>query len=135
MRAAVEAIEQALGTPEIEGLSVLALQRDPYIFERRQVRKHRRNLERTHEPKAGPVGRRHRGNVLPLVQNLARRKLQNLGQEVEACGLAGAVRPDQRMNAAAAHLESDVANGEETREFLGQSVGFENELIGQTNFP
>ena len=32
-------------------------------------------------------------------------------------------------------LQSDVANGEETREFLGQSVGFENELIGQTNFP
>jgi hypothetical protein len=39
------------------------------------------------------------------------------------------------MNAAATHLESNVANGEETREFLSQSVGFENELIGQTNFP
>jgi hypothetical protein len=39
------------------------------------------------------------------------------------------------MNAAAPHLEGDVANGKETREFLGQSVGFENELIGQSNFP
>jgi hypothetical protein len=39
------------------------------------------------------------------------------------------------MNAAATHLESDIANGEETRKFLGQSVGFENELIGQKNFP
>ena len=39
------------------------------------------------------------------------------------------------MNAAAAHFQSNVANGEETREFLGQSVGFENELISQTNFP
>jgi len=39
------------------------------------------------------------------------------------------------MNTAATHLESNVTNGEETREFLGQSVGFENELIGQTNFP
>ena len=29
----------------------------------------------------------------------------------------------------------DIANREETREFLGQSVGFENELISQTNFP
>ena len=63
------------------------------------------------------------------------RRLQELGQQVEARRLAGPVRPDQRMNAAAADLESDVANGEETREFLGQSVGFENELIGQTNFP
>src|ERR1700716_2973679 len=39
------------------------------------------------------------------------------------------------MNTATTHLERDVANGEESREFLGQSVGFENELIGQTNFP
>ncbi len=39
------------------------------------------------------------------------------------------------MNATAAHLQSNVANGEETRELLGQSVGFENELISQTNFP
>ena len=39
------------------------------------------------------------------------------------------------MNAAATHLQSNVANGKETREFLGQSVGFENELISQTNFP
>jgi hypothetical protein len=29
----------------------------------------------------------------------------------------------------------DIAYGKEPREFLGQSVGFENELIGQTNFP
>src|SRR5206468_10288331 len=86
-------------------------------------------------PEAGHIGRRHRGDVLPLVQNPARRGRQKLGQEVEACRLAGAVRPDQRMNAAATHLESDVANGEETREFLGQSVGFENELISQTKFP
>ena len=39
------------------------------------------------------------------------------------------------MNAAAAHLQGNVANGEETREILGQSVGFENELISQTKFP
>jgi hypothetical protein len=32
------------------------------------------------------------------------------------------------MNAAAAHLESDVANGEETHEFLCQSMGFENKI-------
>jgi hypothetical protein len=39
------------------------------------------------------------------------------------------------MNAAATHLQSNVANGEETREFLGQSVRFENELISQTKSP
>jgi hypothetical protein len=39
------------------------------------------------------------------------------------------------VNTATAHPEIDTANGEETRKFLGQSVGFENELIGQSNFP
>jgi hypothetical protein len=39
------------------------------------------------------------------------------------------------MNASATDPEIDIANGVEPREFLGQSVGFENELIGQSNFP
>src|ERR1700692_1313369 len=39
------------------------------------------------------------------------------------------------MNAATADPEMDIANGEEPRKFLGQSVGFENELIGQSNLP
>src|SRR3981189_1963786 len=39
------------------------------------------------------------------------------------------------MNTATADLQTDIANGKEPREFLGQSVGFENELIGQTKLP
>ena len=39
------------------------------------------------------------------------------------------------MNAATANPQIDIAYGKEPREFLAQSVGFENELIGQTNFP
>jgi hypothetical protein len=39
------------------------------------------------------------------------------------------------MNTATANPQIDTANGKEPREFLGQSVGFENELIGQSNVP
>src|SRR6202048_3002384 len=39
------------------------------------------------------------------------------------------------MNTATANPEIDIANGKEAGELLGQSVGFENELIGQSNFP
>jgi hypothetical protein len=39
------------------------------------------------------------------------------------------------VNTAAADPQINIANGEESRKFLGQSVGFENELIGQSNFP
>ena len=133
--AAVEAVEHRFGAPEIEGMAVLTLQRDPDIFQRGQVRKHSRNLERTHQPQARHVGRRHRRDVLSLVENLAGRRLQELGQEIEARGFAGPVRTDQRVNAATADPKINIANSEETREFLGQSAGFENELISQSNFP
>ena len=99
------------------------------------MREHGGNLERAHQAKPGDIGRRHRRDVLSLVEDLACRRLQKLGQEVEARGLAGPVRADQCMNAAAPHLERDIADGKEPRKFLGQSVGFENELIGQTNLP
>src|SRR5260370_42030430 len=39
------------------------------------------------------------------------------------------------MDTATADPQTDIANGKEACEFLGQSVGFENELIGQSNFP
>src|SRR5215475_11749032 len=97
--------------------------------------KYRRDLERAHQPEPGHIGRRDGGNVLPFVQNPSRRGLQKLGEQVEARGLAGPVRADQRVNAATADLQCDIANGKEPREFLGQSVGFENELVGQKISP
>ena len=114
---------------------MLALQRDPDIFQRRQMRKYRRDLERTHQPEARHIGRRHRGDVLPLVQDLSGGRTEELGLEVEARGLAGPVRADQRVDAATANPQVDIAHGEKARELLGQSMGFENELIGQSNFP
>ncbi len=67
MGPAVEAVEHGFGPPEIEGVPVLALQRDPHILERGQVRKHRRNLERAHQTKPRHVGRRHCRDILSLV--------------------------------------------------------------------
>lgn len=51
--------------------------------------------------------------------------------KIKARRLAGPVGADQGVDASAADPQIDVANGEEAREFLGQSVGFKNELIGQ----
>ena len=90
---------------------MLALQRDPHILQRRQMREYRRDLERADQPEARDVGRRHRRDVPPLVENGARGGLQELGQQVEARGFAGPVRTDQRVNAATADLKCDIANG------------------------
>ena len=134
-RAIVETVQHRFGTPEIEGRAVLALQRDPHVFQRREVREHRRNLERTHQPEPRDIGRRHRRDVLSLVVDRPGRRLQELGQEVEARRFPGPVRTDQRVNMTTTDLKLDIANGKKPREFLGQSLGLENELIRQTNFP
>src|SRR3979490_446174 len=102
MGAAVETIEHRFGTPEIEGLPVLALQRDPHILERGQMREYGRNPERAHQTEARHIARGQRRNILSLIQNLAGGRLQELGQEIETGGFAGAVWTDQRVNAATA---------------------------------
>jgi hypothetical protein len=114
---------------------VLTLQRDPHILERGQMREHRRNLERAHQAKARHISRRQCRDILSLIENLAGGRPQEFGEEIETRGFAGPVWTDQRVNAALADPEIDIANGKEACEFLGQSMGFENELIGQSNFP
>src|SRR6516165_6541956 len=133
--ASVVAIEHRFGAPEIEGAAVLALQRHPDILQCGQVRKHRRDLERAYETEPRDIGRRHRRDVPSLVENCPGRRLQEFGQQIEARRFPGPVRTDQRVNMTSADLKCDIANGKKPREFLGQSVGLENELVGQTFSP
>src|SRR5918993_660654 len=60
----------------------------------------------------------HPGGVAPVVADAAARRLQEFRQEVEAGGLARAVRTDQPVDAAAAYLEGDVAHRDEAQELL-----------------
>src|SRR4029079_11746289 len=78
----------------------------------------------------GGGGRPGAGDVGALVENLAARRRQEMGQEVEAGGLAGAVRPDQRVYGAAPHLQLDAVDRDKTLELLGQSASFENDVFG-----
>jgi hypothetical protein len=110
---------------------VLTLQRNADIFQCGQMRKYRRDLERAHQAKTGNVRRRHRADVFALVENLAFGGLQKLGEQIEAHRLAGAIRPDQRVNGTLADLEIDVANGVESRELFGQTMSFEDDIVHQ----
>ena len=75
--------------------------------------------ERT-TPEPRHVGRLQRGDVLALVEDAAAGRLEELGQQVEAGGLAGAVRADQRVNGAALDAQVDAVDRDEAGEFLGQ---------------
>jgi hypothetical protein len=73
----------------------LALQADSDVLHDRQVRKGRRNLEGADEAAARRDRRAPRGDVLALEMNGAGRRRQELGDQIENCRLAGAVRADQ----------------------------------------
>jgi hypothetical protein len=99
---------------------MLALQRHAHILQRGEIWKHRRDLERAHQPEPRHIGRLHRCDVLAIVQNLAARRLHELCQQVEAGGLASAIRADQSMNAATTNFQINVAHRNETRKLLRQ---------------
>src|SRR5512138_1479063 len=128
LRLVVEAAQHRLGAPEVEALSAPALQGDTDVLQRRHVGKHRGDLERADEAEAGYVGGREAGDVLPLVDDAAGGGLQELGEQVEAGGLAGAVGADQGVNGAARDGEIDAADGDEAPELLGQALRGQNDI-------
>ena len=71
----------------------------------------------------------------PLKTMRPRRRLQELGQQVEAGGLAGAVRTDQRMDGAALDAQADAVHRDEAGELLGQILGFEDDLTHTRKSP
>ena len=62
--------------------------------------KHRRDLEAAHQAEACHLCRLHAGDVTVLEADRAAGRRQERGQQVEAGGLAGAVRTDQGMDRA-----------------------------------
>src|SRR5205809_7493768 len=55
--------------------------------------------------------------------------MHELGQEIEAGGLAGAVRADQRVNRAAGNAQVDAVDRNEPGKFLGEILGLEDEIV------
>src|SRR5207237_7863175 len=127
-------VEHALGAPEVERVAALSLQREAHVLEHREVREHRRDLERAHEPHARDRRRVRAGDLATPVEDLAARRAEEMREQVEARGLAGAVRADQGMDAAAPDLERDVLDGDEALEFFRERACFENDVVGHQSF-
>ncbi len=68
------------------------------------------------------------GDVVAVVDDLAAGRRQEFGEQVEDRGLAGAIGPDQRMDAAAADHEVDMVDSHEALELPDQPAGHENVL-------
>src|SRR5437660_904074 len=96
---------------------------------------HRRNLKGAHEAKSCHIGGFHRRDVLPLIKNLAARRRQKFGQQIETSGLASTIGADQCMDAAPLDPQIYVVDRDEPGKLLTQAFRFENELVSQSDFP
>ncbi len=75
------------------------------------------------------------GDVAPVVGDRAAGRLQELGQQVEAGGLAGAVRPDQRVDRALLDLQRHVVDGDEALELLGEAHRLQSHVHADATSP
>ncbi|MNT48544.1 hypothetical protein D3C72_1853280 [compost metagenome] len=94
----------------------MTLQADAYVLAYGQVREHRGNLKRADHAPPRNLRWLFARDVDAVEQNGAGGRLQELGQQVEAGGLARAVRPDQGVDRAAAYIQVDFTDGSKASE-------------------
>ncbi|QND93221.1 hypothetical protein SY91_00578 [Burkholderia cenocepacia] len=127
-RAIVEPFQRAFAAPEMEFGAERALQADAHVLQRGQVREHGRDLERADDAAPRDLRGPFVGDVDAVEDDLAGRRRQKFGEEVETGGLARAVRPDQCVDRTAPHTQVDTVHGGEAPEFLRQSACFQNRV-------
>src|SRR6266566_8084645 len=93
---------------------------DFHVFQRRHRSEQPDVLKRPSQSGCGSLMRRHAGDVGAVKQYPAGGRLVEAGEDVQSCGLAGAVRSDQCMNAAALHRDIDAVDRLEAAEILRQ---------------
>src|SRR5207237_10776555 len=123
-------VKTGLRAPEVKGIAERPLQGDADILADGQMRKHRRDLKRAHQPPPRDIGRTSGGDVVAAVIDSPGARFEELGQQVEDGGLARTVWADQGMDRAAANLEINTADRRIAAKFLGQTARFEDQ-IGQ----
>ncbi len=132
--AVVEMAQQPFGAPEVVGRAALALQRQAHVLQRGQMREHGGDLERPHQAEPGDLRRLHAGDVAAVVADGAAGRLQELGEQVEGGGLAGAVGADQGMDGAGHHAQVDVVHGDKAAELARHTLRLQDRL-DQSLFP
>ena len=74
--------------------------------------------------------RLQRADITSLVEDAAAGNAQNPRQQVKERGLAGAVRTDQRVDAATLDVEADILHRNKARERLRQMFGAQQHIVG-----
>ena len=102
---------------------------DHHGFQHRQVREQPDVLEGAGDPLQRAARRARVVHRLAFEHDRALVGRQHAGQEIEERGLAGAVRPDQRVDVAAPHIHAQVVQRVEAAEALGQAFDREADSL------
>ena len=81
-------------------------------------------------PRRRHIVRLERGDIASLVEDAAAGDAEHSRQQIEERRLAGAVRADQRVDAAALHVEADILHRDEAGEGLRQMFGAQQHIVG-----
>jgi hypothetical protein len=108
-------------------------------LERIETGKQRVDLERARKTAPHPLLRSERGDVVAGEENLPGIGRQHAGHQVDQCGLAGAVRPDESITCADRKIDRDVPRDRQRAECLGQSARAQSDrgfrLCGRAHLP
>ncbi len=108
--------------PEAEAVARARLHRKRHVFERGEFGIDARNLEGARQPAARPLGRRQAGDVLAGENDAPGVRHQSARELTDESRLAGAVRPDDGVRLAFAHVEVDPVARAQRAEALGQAT-------------
>src|SRR4030095_531044 len=90
----------------------------------------RRDQKRGEEAEPGDVGRMRAGDLAALEPDAAAGRRQEVGQEIEAGRLAGAVGADERVDRAPAYPQPHALHREEAVKLLGEVLGLQDDVVG-----
>jgi hypothetical protein len=122
-RRAGGAVERRLrrgAAEEPEARSAARLDRERDVFQRREARQDRGDLERSREAQSGACVHRQRGDVAAVEPDAAALRFEETGYLIDERGLAGAIGADHGVQFPRRHLQRHAVGDGERAELLAQ---------------
>src|SRR6185437_7110853 len=101
------------------------VQPDEHVLDQAHLTEHADVLERARKPERGPRVNGAARHVLAREHDLSRARRDQAGDQVEQRRIAGAVRPDHRVDAATFHAKIDSVDGGQPGEATGEAGQFQ----------
>src|SRR6202042_3237378 len=100
-----------------------------HILKNGEVRKDRADLKGAHDAAPRNVGRPFASDVFAAIEDGARCRLQEFGQQIKEGGLTRPVRADQGVDLALFDADRNTIDRDEPVEVLNQTVRLEDYLL------